>query len=113
LSVSDNRGLPFGGPIILRVLVGGCMELLTLFERELSKRRVANNSPYGDVVYADPGFQQDKKKRYPVDTPEHARSAAMFIMQGDNAKAYSLTQLAHIKMAIRTACKKFGIDTTI
>src|SRR5260370_3386209 len=33
----------------------------------------AKKAPYGNVDYADPGYQKDKKKRYPVDTAEHIR----------------------------------------
>src|SRR6516162_786661 len=66
--------------------------------------------PYGDVEYADPGYQSDKKKRYPVDTEEHARAAWSYINKGSNASAYSGGDLAKVKAKIRAACKKFGIE---
>ena len=50
-------------------------------------------TPYGDVEYADPGHQGDKKKRYPVDTEEHIRAAWSYINQAKNAKEYSPEQL--------------------
>src|SRR5215471_3695825 len=66
--------------------------------------------PYGDVEYADPGYQSDKKKRYPVDTEEHARAAWSYINQAGNASAYSSEDLAKVKAKIKAACKKFGIE---
>ena len=71
---------------------------------------MADNMPYGDVEYADPGYQSDKKKRYPIDTAAHTRAAWSYINQSDNAGAYSSEQLANIKGRIRAAAKKFGIE---
>lgn len=65
--------------------------------------------PYGSVPYADPGYQKDGKKRYPLDTADHAKAAWSYINQGDNASAYSSADLAKVKAAIMAACKKFGI----
>lgn len=69
-----------------------------------------SSKPYGDVSYADPGYQADKKKRYPIDTAKHVRAAWSYINQADNAKAYSAAQLRRIKSKIKSAAKKFGID---
>jgi len=69
-----------------------------------------SKKPYGDVEYADPGYQSDKKKRYPVDTEAHARAAWSYINQADNASAYSSDDLAKVKAKIKAACKKFGIE---
>lgn len=66
--------------------------------------------PYGDVTYADPGYQADKKKRYPIDTAEHVRAAWSYINQADNAKEYSPDQLKQVKARIAAAAKKFGIQ---
>ena len=60
--------------------------------------------------YADPGYQADKLKRYPVDTPAHVRSALSYIGQKDNAAKYSSGDLAKVKAAIYRAAKRFGID---
>ena len=46
------------------------------------------NKPYGDVEYADPGYQEDKKKRYPIDTEEHIRAAWNYINKPKNAAKY-------------------------
>jgi len=66
--------------------------------------------PYGDVAYADPGYQADKKKRYPIDTAAHAKSAWSYINQASNAAQYSSADLAKVKSRIMAACRKFGID---
>ena len=60
--------------------------------------------------YADPGYQSDKLKRYPIDTPEHVRAALSYIGQRDNAAKYSSGDLAKVKSAIYRAAKSFGID---
>ena len=65
--------------------------------------------PYGHVHYADNGLQKDGKKRYPLDTKEHAESAWGYINQEGNADKYSAEDLATVKAAIKTACKKFGV----
>jgi len=66
-------------------------------------------APYGDVAYADPGYQSDKKKRYPIDTKEHAKAAWSYISKAKNAGEYSATQLASIKSKIKAALSKFGV----
>jgi hypothetical protein len=66
--------------------------------------------PYGDVAYADPGYQKDKKKRYPINTASHVRAAWSYINQSDNANLYTAAQLARIKTRIKSAAKKFGIN---
>ncbi|MGH6990793.1 MAG: DUF6582 domain-containing protein, partial [Stellaceae bacterium] len=66
----------------------------------------ADKKPYGDVEYADPGYQKDKQKRYPIDTEEHIRAAWNYIHQARNADKYSAEQLALIKRRIVAAWKK-------
>lgn len=61
--------------------------------------------PYGDVEYADPGFQKDGQKRYPVDTEEHIRAAWSYIGQEKNASQYTDEQVKHIKTRIVHAWK--------
>lgn len=65
----------------------------------------ANKAPYGDVQYADPGYQTDKKKRYPINTPEHIRAAWNYIHQAKNHKGYSSDQVSKIKSRIVSAWK--------
>ena len=74
-----------------------------IFEKDTSK-------PYGDVVYADPGYQKDKQKRYPIETAAHVRAAWSYINQEKNGNLYTSAQLARIKSRIKSAAKKFGIN---
>ena len=67
------------------------------------------SKPYGDVSYADPGYQSDGKKRYPLDSEEHCRAAWSYINQAGNAAKYSPEQLKSIKGRIMAAGKKYGI----
>ena len=65
--------------------------------------------PYGAVSYADPGYQADKKKRYPLDSEQHVKAAWSYINVSSNASKYSSNQLARIKGKIKSAAKKYGI----
>lgn len=65
--------------------------------------------PYGDVKYADPGYQPDGKKRYPLDSEEHCRAAWSYINQQRNASQYSPDKLKLIKGRIAVALKKYGV----
>jgi len=69
-----------------------------------------SSKPYGDVTYADPGYQQDGVKRYPIDTKEHAKAAWGYINQAGNAGKYSPENLAKVKGRIKAAAKRFGIE---
>ena len=62
--------------------------------------------PYGDVEYADPGYQKDGKKRYPIDTEDHIRSAWNYIHKPKNQEPYTSEQVAKIKGKIIAAWKK-------
>lgn len=62
--------------------------------------------------YADPGYQDDKAKRYPIDTKAHAKAAWSYIDQAKQAKNYTAAQLKRIKGRIKAALKKFGVDVT-
>jgi hypothetical protein len=66
--------------------------------------------PYGPVEYADPGLQEDKVKRYPIDTEAHATAAWQYIHQASNAKMYSEDQLAEIRTRISKALEKHKTD---
>ena len=72
--------------------------------------RADSSKPYGDVEYADPGYQSDGRKRYPIDSADHVRAANSYINQADNAKLYTAAQLKNIKSRIGAAAKKFGIE---
>lgn len=66
--------------------------------------------PYGEVTYADPGYQKDKVKRYPLDSADHCRAAWSYINMPKNAAQYSSEHLAAIKGRIKAAAKRFGIE---
>ena len=70
------------------------------------------SKPYGNVVYADPGYQADKVARYPVDTKAHAKSAWSYINMPKNAKLYTSAQLKRIKGRIMAALRKFGVSVS-
>jgi hypothetical protein len=66
--------------------------------------------PYGNVTYADPGYQADKKKRYPLDSEQHVKAAWSYINVAANASKYTSAQLSRIKGKIKSAAKKYGIE---
>jgi HK97 family phage prohead protease len=68
--------------------------------------------PYGDVAYADPGYQSDGVHRYPLDSETHCRAAWSYIHQADNRKLYTSEQLSLIEGRIRAALKKYGVTAS-
>lgn len=70
------------------------------------------SKPFGDVTYADPGYQSDGKKRYPLDTKAHAQAAWAYINVPANASAYNSEQLATMKTKIKAALTKFGVNVS-
>ena len=65
---------------------------------------------YGDVPYADPGYQKDGVKRYPIDTEKHVRAAWSYINMPKNREFYTAEQLNKIETKIKSAAKKFDIN---
>lgn len=63
-------------------------------------------------TYADPGYQGDKAKRYPLDTKARAKAAWSYINQAKNARNYTAAQLKRIKGRIKAALKKFGVEVS-
>src|SRR5260370_961246 len=65
----------------------------------------------GEGQYADPGYQLDGKKRYPIDIDHHVRAAWNYINNPRNARKYTDPQLKRIKAEIIAAWKeKIGED---
>jgi HK97 family phage prohead protease len=58
-----------------------------------------------DTQYADPGYQADGRKRYPLDGEAHIRAAWAFIHMAGNAARYSAGELNQIKSRIVAAWK--------
>jgi phage head maturation protease len=57
------------------------------------------------INHADPGFQADGKKRYPLDTERHIRAAWAFIHMASNAAPYTAGELQQIRDRIVAAWK--------
>jgi hypothetical protein len=72
----------------------------------------AGGKPYGNVRYADPGYQPDKKARYPIDTEEHVRAALSYFGQEKNRAKYSAEQASAILGRIHSAARRLGIDVS-
>jgi len=58
-----------------------------------------------DADYADPGYQPDGRKRYPLDGEAHIRAAWAFIHMPANAARYTAARLGEIKSRIVAAWK--------
>jgi hypothetical protein len=65
--------------------------------------------PHGKVPYADPGYQKDGVKRYPIDTEKHIRAAWSYINVPKNREFYTADQIKKIESKIKSAAKQFGI----
>lgn len=59
---------------------------------------------YGDVEFAD-----QTNKKYPIDTPEHVRTAWSYINQERNADKYDDSEVKIIKERIKKAAEKQGV----
>lgn len=67
-------------------------------------------TPYGDVEYADAGFQSDGVKRFPIDTEPHARLTLQYLQDSANAGAYTKNQLSQMVQVTEAALAKFGVS---
>lgn len=87
-------------------LIAAARTAIATAEDALEKaERKPSEQPYGDVEYADPGYQADRKKRYPIDTERHIRAAWNFINRPTNARRYAPAELSQIKARIVAAWK--------
>ena len=59
-----------------------------------------------EVEYADPGYQADGQKRYPIDSARHVRAAWAYIHHPANARRYTPDQLAHVRTRIVAAWRE-------
>lgn len=64
--------------------------------------------PYGEVTYADPGFQSDGVSRYPIDTEAHALQAWEHLTNVNMAVDYSAEDLAQVRGAVVAALSMYG-----
>jgi hypothetical protein len=108
LTEAERTMLPFAGaPHVLEN--GACSTCAAVAEG--GDAPGDGSKPFGNVVYADPGYQADKQKRYPVDTKAHVKAALSYLAQKSNAAKYTAAQLKRVMGRIRAAAKKFGITT--
>lgn len=70
------------------------------------------SKPYGNVRYADPGYQDDKKPRYPIDTEDHVRAALSYFGQSKNRTQYTASQQAAILGRIKSRARALGIQVS-
>jgi phage head maturation protease len=73
---------------------------------EKPQSKTEREAPRGSVEYADPGYQEDGKRRYPVDTERHIRAAWNFINRPSNARRYAAAQFDEIRARIIAAWKE-------
>jgi hypothetical protein len=59
-----------------------------------------------ELNYADPGYQSDGRRRYPIDTERHIRAAWNYINRPRNAQRYTADQVGRIRAAIIAAWKE-------
>ena len=60
---------------------------------------------YGNVVFADP-----TNNKYPIDTPEHVRTAWSYINHEANAAKYTADEVNQIKRRIKNAANEQGVS---
>lgn len=89
----------------------GELEADAILDKEISEK--VEDGPYGDVNYADPGWQEDGKPRYPLNTKEHVRAAARYFGMPKNKEKYSVDHQEQIENAIKKAEKEFGIGDEV
>jgi phage head maturation protease len=94
----ETQGPPSAAASAIAAVEGA----LARTEAVIAKKAAASED---DGTYADPGYQSDGKKRYPIDSERHIRAAWWFIHRPRNAQRYTPMQLATIKERIIAAWK--------
>jgi HK97 family phage prohead protease len=111
-AVRSHRGL-FGGKSVRFLdevkVYEATVSPFPVNELALASAKADAKKPYGDVTYADPGYQSDGVKRYPLDSEAHCRAAWSYINMPKNADKYTSEQVSAIKGRIRAALKKYGV----
>jgi hypothetical protein len=102
VTINIGDGVPMNIPAYTTNTTNGTLTLTHGF--------ATDKTPYGDVKYADPGYQDDGIKRYPLDSEEHCRAAWSYINMPKNAAKYSPEELKNIKGRIKEALKKYGVQ---
>ena len=74
------------------------------------KRRDDVNPDRGENEYGDVEFADPTNNKYPIDSPEHVRAAWSYINHEDNAAKYEPDEVETIKMRIKRAAKRHGVE---
>ncbi|MFG2412278.1 DUF6582 domain-containing protein [Streptomyces goshikiensis] len=61
-------------------------------------------------TYADPGYQADKAKRYPLDTKARAKTAWARVHESEVARGYTAAQLKRIRQRVAKALRGHGVE---
>lgn len=61
-------------------------------------------------TYADPGYQTDKAKRYPLDTKARAKTAWARVHESEVARGYTAAQLKRIRQRVAKALRGHGVE---
>ncbi|MFK0222229.1 DUF6582 domain-containing protein [Streptomyces vinaceus] len=60
-------------------------------------------------IYADPGYQADKEKRFPLDTKAQAKTAWRRVHESETARRYTSAQIKRIRERTVKALRKQGV----
>lgn len=95
----------------LDVIMADCARLSARMDALVEGKKTPEE-PYGTQnEYADPGYQADKKKRYPLGSEEEIRAAWNYVHKSRDADKYSPEHLKTIKARIVKAWReKIGKD---
>lgn len=74
------------------------------------KRRDDVNPEQGEREHGDVQFADPTNNKYPLDTPQHVRSAWGYIHHKDNAAKYAADEVETIEGRIRRAAKQHGVE---
>src|SRR6185312_13418723 len=90
----------------LDTMLSACDALTRRFDALVEGRKTPDE-PYGSGNdYADPGYEPDGKKRYPLGSAEEIRAAWDYIHKGRDADKYSPAHLKEIRARIMAAWKR-------
>lgn len=93
-------------PAKLDAIMAECDSLARRFDALVEGKKTPKE-PYGEKnEYADPGYQADKKERYPLGSEEEIRAAWDYIHKARDADKYSPEHLKEIKARIVRAWKE-------
>lgn len=74
------------------------------------KRRDDVNPERGEHEHGDVQFADPTNNKYPIDTPNHIRSAWSYINHEDNAAKYDANEVKTIKDRIKRAARSHDIE---